>query len=224
MRSLLFLFLIFPNCLIASSQGIALPPDKIAALYHECRLDSMLSDKVFRLAIAGFDKIEGLRNRKIITIIDYSKPSVTERLFVIDLASKSVLYRSLVAHGKNSGENEALSFSNDDGSLKSCLGFFITSSTYKGKNGYSLRLDGIEKGINDNARQRAIVIHGAAYVSNSYISLYGRPGRSWGCPVLPLSVSKEIIDTISDGSCLFIYGDDPSYLKTSAIVSYEDIK
>jgi hypothetical protein len=124
-----------------------------------------------------------------------------------------------VAHGKNSGENIADSFSNDSKSLKSCLGFFLTAETYTGKHGYSLKLDGLEPGINDNARQRAIVIHGADYVSASFAQQHGRLGRSWGCPALPTDRSKEIIDKISQGSCLFIYGNDPKYLKNSKILN-----
>ncbi|MCX6300960.1 MAG: murein L,D-transpeptidase catalytic domain family protein [Bacteroidia bacterium] len=155
----------------------------------------------------------------MITIIDFSKPSVQERFFVIDLESKQVLYKSLVAHGKNSGENLAESFSNDSRSLKSCLGFFITAETYVGKHGYSLRLDGLEPGINDNARTRTIVIHGADYVSTDFANQYGRLGRSWGCPALPINNSKEIIDKISKGSCIFVYGNDPEYLKVSKILT-----
>jgi hypothetical protein len=167
----------------------------------------------------GMEKIKELQNKKIITVIDFSKPSTQERFFVIDLENKLVLYKSLVAHGRNSGENVAESFSNDSKSLKSCLGFFVTAETYTGKHGYSLRLDGLEPGINDNARQRTIVIHGADYVSKSFARQYGRLGRSWGCPVLPLESSKEIIDKISKGSCLFIYGLDPEYLKASEILN-----
>ncbi len=169
--------------------------------------------------MTGMRKIKDLQNKKLITIIDFSKPSTQERFFVIDLENKLILYRSLVAHGRNSGENIADSFSNDSKSLKSCLGFFLTAETYTGKNGYSLKLDGLEPGINDNARRRTIVIHGADYVSASFAQQYGRLGRSWGCPVLPIDNSKEIIDKISNGSCLFIYGSDPEYQKASKILN-----
>ncbi len=140
--------------------------DDIKILYQDCNLDSLLSFEIFRLAMTGFEKITDLPNKKIITIIDFSKPSVKERFFVIDLENKRILFKSLVAHGKNSGENMAKSFSNESKSLKSCLGFLLTSETYTGKHGYSLRLDGLEPGINDNATSRKIVIHGADYVSN----------------------------------------------------------
>jgi hypothetical protein len=187
----------------------------LQTLYQNCKLQPFLSFEVFRLAMTGYDKIPGLKNKNIITIIDFSKPSVQERFFVIDLDKKQVLYKTLVAHGKNSGENNADSFSNDPKSLKSCLGFFLTAETYSGKHGYSLKLDGVEPGINDNARKRSIVIHGADYVSKDFAAQYGRLGRSWGCPALPVDCSKEIIDKISNGSCLFIYANDPEYLKFS---------
>jgi hypothetical protein len=191
----------------------------IQLLYQECGLETILSFDIFRFAMTGMEKINELQNKKIITIIDFSKLSTQERFFVIDLENKLILYKSLVAHGKNSGENIAESFSNDSKSLKSCLGFFLTAETYTGKHGYSLKLDGLEPGINDNARQRAIVIHGADYVSASFAQQHGRLGRSWGCPALPTDRSKEIIDKISQGSCLFIYGNDPKYLKNSKILN-----
>lgn len=191
----------------------------IQLLYQECGLETILSFDIFRFAMTGMEKINELQNKKIITIIDFSKLSTQERFFVIDLENKLILYKSLVAHGKNSGENIADSFSNDSKSLKSCLGFFLTAETYTGKHGYSLKLDGLEPGINDNARQRAIVIHGADYVSASFAQQHGRLGRSWGCPALPTDRSKEIIDKISQGSCLFIYGNDPKYLKNSKILN-----
>jgi len=137
---------------------------------------------------------------------------------VIDLERKVLLYKCYVAHGKNTGDNYANSFSNQSGSSESSLGFFITAETYFGKNGYSLSLDGIETGINDNARKRSIVIHGADYVSIEFINKYGRLGRSWGCPALPVGLSKEIIDCIANGSCLFIYGNDDEYLRKSIYI------
>jgi len=198
------------------------PPSRsidIQLLYKDCSVENLLSFDIFRLAITGFEKINELQNKKIITIIDYTLPSDQERFFVIDLDKKMLLYKSLVAHGRNSGENRADSFSNTSESLKSCLGFFLTAETYYGKHGYSLKLDGLERGINDNARQRSIVIHGADYVSLSFAKQHGRLGRSWGCPALPVDCTKQIIDQISNGSCIFIYGNDPEYFKTSKLLN-----
>jgi hypothetical protein len=216
-------FLIVQLIALASFQTLESPMQNINTdlhtVYLECGLEGLLSFNIFRLAMTGLEKTSVYQNKKIITIMDLSKPSTQERFFIIDLVNNHILYKTLVAHGKNSGENMADSFSNDSKSLKSCLGFFLTRDTYYGKHGYSLRLDGLEPGINDNARQRSIVIHGADYVSDSYAKKYGRLGRSWGCPALPVNISKEIIDKISKGSCLFIYGEDSSYLSTSKIVN-----
>lgn len=193
-------------------------PD-VTSIYSECKLGNYLTLDIFKMALEGMDKIDSLKNKKIITIIDYSKPSAKERFFVIDLENRKLLYHTLVAHGKNSGEYSATKFSNENGSLKSCLGFFITGETYSGKQGYSLRLDGLEPGFNDKARKRAIVIHGADYVSREVANEYGRLGKSWGCPALPLNLNRQIIDKISDGSLVFVYANDPSYLKGSQILN-----
>ena len=133
-----------------------------------------------------------------------------------------MLYSSVVSHGKNSGGNYATSFSNEYGSYKSSLGFYLTASTYQGRNGYSLILDGLEKGINDRARERAIVVHGAAYADPSVASRGGRLGRSFGCPALPTSVSRPIIDAIKGGSVMYIYAETPSYLAQSSILDTSD--
>ena len=151
----------------------------IHQLWIECRLDQEISFKVFNIAITGYHQINNLNKRSIISIIDFSKPSTEKRFFVIDLENKKLIYKCFVAHGKNSGENYPKSFSNKPESLKSSLGFFLTAETFSGDHGYSLRLNGLEKGINDNARVREIVIHGAEYVSEEFIKKYGRLGRSW---------------------------------------------
>lgn len=155
-------------------------------------------------------------NTGVITIIDFTKPSHMERLFVIDLAAEKILYKSLVAHGKNSGEHYATSFSNIPQSHQSSLGFYLTGKSYEGRHGYSLLLDGMEKGINDNAGKRAVVIHGASYVSHSYIDSHGRLGRSFGCPAVPQDLAKDIIDAIRERSLLFIYSDDKNYSRNSS--------
>jgi hypothetical protein len=193
--------------------------EDIRSVYLQCGLSNDLSFDVFEKAVAGMQKIGEIQNKNIITIVDYSKPSSKKRFYVIDLLNKKILYKTIVAHGKNSGDYNAKSFSNKPGSLKSCLGFFMTAETYNGKYGYSLCLDGLEPGINDNARKRAIVIHGADFVTPSIIKEYGRLGGSFGCPALPVGVSKEIIDKIAKGSCLFIFGNDPEYFKNSKIIN-----
>jgi len=141
---------------------------------------------------------------------------------VFDMKHRRMLYSSVVSHGKNSGGNYATSFSNEYGSYKSSLGFYLTASTYQGRNGYSLILDGLEKGINDRARERAIVVHGAAYADPSVASRGGRLGRSFGCPALPTSVSRPIIDAIKGGSVMYIYAETPSYLAQSFILDTSD--
>jgi hypothetical protein len=172
-------------------------------IYTKCNLKDKLDFTVFNRAMIGYNSLK-LTNKKVITIIDFSKPSTEKRLYIIDVENRRLLFQTLVAHGKNSGVNIATQFSNRSGSLKSSLGLYRTSETYNGKHGYSLRLDGMEKRVNDNARKRAIVIHGAKYVSDEFIKKYNRLGRSWGCPAVSDELSKKIIDMIKGGSCLFI--------------------
>jgi hypothetical protein len=143
---------------------------------------------------------------RLLTIIDYSLPSTQPRLWVLDVNRARVLYRELVAHGKGSGDNFATEFSNDEGSLMSSLGLFVTDEAYVGKNGYSLRLRGLEPGVNDHAYDRAIVMHGASYVSQTVAEAAGRLGRSWGCPAVRLKIAHRLIDTIKDGTVMYVYG------------------
>jgi hypothetical protein len=172
----------------------------------------------YSLALKGISNIsEHLGNDSIITLIDYSLPSTTERLFVIDIKNEKLLLKLHVAHGKNTGVNYAQKFSNRKGSNMSSLGFFITQNTYIGKHGYSLRLDGLESS-NNRAYDRAIVIHGAHYVSEAFIKAQGRLGRSFGCPAISYAVSRQLIDTIKNGSCLFIYYPDEDYLANSEVL------
>jgi hypothetical protein len=221
MKSVIRLFLMAMVAFAVSNFSCNDPSqfDDIHQIYLDCKLEKAVSFDIFKTAILGYRKIENAKKKNLITIIDYTKPSSEKRFYVIDLESKNLLFESYVAHGKNSGENYATSFSNLSNSLESCLGFFLTAETYIGENGYSMKLDGLEKNINDNARNREIVIHGADYVSQEYIKKYGRLGRSWGCPSLPIETSKEIIDKISNGSCLFIYGDDNYYKENSNFIT-----
>jgi hypothetical protein len=195
--------------------------DENRQLWLECNLEGRITFNIFDIAVTGSHLIENRGKKNIITIIDFTKPSTEERFFVIDLEHKELKYKCYVAHGRNSGDDYAKSFSNDSESLKSSLGFYLTAETYSGVHGYSLKLDGLEKNINDKARRREIVIHGAEYVSDEFIKKYGRLGRSWGCPALPVNISKEIIDLISGGSCLFIYGDDKYYKANSVFLKNE---
>jgi hypothetical protein len=154
-------------------------------------------------------------------VIDYSLPSTATRLWVFDLETHQLLYAERVAHGKGSGENYSRSFSNVPGSLQSSLGLFRTSETYQGRNGYSLRLDGLEPGFNETARQRAIVMHGAPYVSDDFVQEAGRLGRSFGCPVVRPAVARPLIDHLKEGQYLFIYYPDEDWLQNSALLSCE---
>ena len=201
---------------------VALMEDDINQLWHDCKLDKILPVQVFNFALIGYRQTDKIRKKNLLTIIDFSKPSTEKRCFVVDIDKRKLLYHCLVAHGKNSGDNFASSFSNKPESLKSSLGFYLTAETYSGKNGYSLRLDGLEKSFNDNARSREIVIHGADYVSEDFIEKHGRLGRSWGCPALPVEISGEVIDKISKGSCLFIYGIEENYFVNSAFININE--
>lgn len=154
-----------------------------------------------------------------LTVIDYSRPSTDQRLWVFDLATRQLLYEQLVAHGSGSGDNFATMFSNDLESHQSSLGLFLTSDTYVGKNGYSLRLDGLEPGVNDRARDRAIVVHGASYVSAATADALGRLGRSWGCPALDPAIARPLIDRIKGGGLLFAYYPDQNWLRTSKFLN-----
>ena len=194
----------------------AMEKSAITSLYDEMHLAGKVNREAFQYAIAGYEKIKD-RKKEILTLIDFSKPSNQERLYVFDLRQKKMLYSSIVAHGKNSGELMATHFSNRDGSHQSSLGFYLTENTYYGKNGYSLVLEGLEKGINDNARRRAIVIHGAAYANPSIIQNGGRLGRSFGCPALPQTINRPVIDAIKGGSVLYIYADNSDYLAKSEV-------
>jgi hypothetical protein len=192
------------------------------AVYDSLHLNELgLNQKVFRMALNGMEKLRKmgrLSNDKIISIVDFSQPSIQRRLYVIDLENCTLLFNTLVAHGMKSGKENALSFSNKPSSNKSSLGFYVTSKTYNGSNGYSLRLQGCEKGFNDNAAKRAIVVHGADYVNEEYITSQGYIGRSQGCPALPPDLSKPLIDEIKDGSCLFIYHPNSYYLSASRLI------
>lgn len=182
---------------------------------------SMPSFDCFSKAILGFYKLKESGNvgKDFLTIVDYSLPSTEKRLWIIDTKENKIVMNSLVAHGKNSGQNYATSFSNKNESNKSSLGFFVTGETYNGKHGLSLRLDGLERGVNDGARNRSIVMHAADYVSDAFAKVHHRLGLSHGCPALPANLSAKIIATIKGKSCLFIYHPSMDYDKTNTLIS-----
>jgi hypothetical protein len=153
-----------------------------------------------------------------LAVIDYSRPSTEQRLWVFDLAARTLLFHELVAHGRNSGENLATQFSNEPDSLASSIGLYSTRETYIGRNGYSLRMDGLEPGINDRAFERDVVIHGADYVSNDFARANGRIGRSHGCPAVPTAAARPVIDTLKEGQLVFIYYPDTRWLKSSTFI------
>jgi hypothetical protein len=195
----------------------------VATLYDSLGLNSLgLSKAAYDCAMKGyryFLTTGQIANNMVISIIDFSLPSNAKRLFVLDLQKGILLFNTYVAHGRNSGKNMATEFSNNPSSLKSSLGFYITSGTYRGKHGYSLKLMGEEEGINDNAAERAIVMHAAPYVNESMIRSQGFIGRSLGCPAIPVKVHKAIIEKIKNGSTLFMYSPDEYYLSHSSILN-----
>lgn len=177
-----------------------------------------LSPNILSLALLASDRAVAempVAKPKLLTVIDYSRPSTEPRLWVLDRATGTVLRKELVAHGQGTGDNYATAFSNDEGSHQSSLGLFLTEDTYEGNNGYSLRLRGLEPGVNDRAEERAIVIHGAPYVSAEYARQHGRLGRSWGCPALSQEVAHQVIDKIQGGSLVFAYYPDSRWLGSS---------
>lgn len=161
---------------------------------------------------------EGAASASRLAVIDYSRPSTETRLWVFDLKRKALLFAEHVAHGRGSGENLAQAFSNREGSHQSSLGLFRTAETYQGGNGYSMRMDGLEPGVNDAARDRLIVMHGAPYVDPLAALKQGRLGRSFGCPAVRPQVARQLIDTLKQGQLLFAYYPDPAWLKESAML------
>lgn len=205
------------------SYAFATSSNPIASIYNALDANSFQLPKLesFSKALEGFYllKERGIIKKEIVTIVDFSLSSREKRLWIIDLFHNKILLNSLVAHGKNSGEDYANEFSNNEASNKSSLGFFVTGEVYQGKHGLSLKLDGLEKGINDHARQRSVVVHGADYVSEVFIRNHNRLGRSQGCPAVPVELSKKIIETIKDKSCLFIYHPSRNRMESPKLIS-----
>jgi hypothetical protein len=181
-----------------------------------------LSEQAFNYAWKGYQHLlskNKINRTQYLTVCDFTKSSSEKRLFIIDVNNGALLIQTYVAHGKNSGEAYATSFSNKPESLQSSLGFYVTANTYQGKHGLSLRLDGVDPGFNDKAMERTIVIHGASYVSKERAQAGTFMGRSWGCPAVPENESEKIISTIKNGTCLFIYHSSSKYLFGSKILN-----
>jgi L,D-transpeptidase-like protein len=202
----------------AVESRIPSPESRLIAVDRAAAMKSGISADVLNLALGAVScgiASGDLQTPPTLTLIDYSLPSTTPRLWVFDLRSGKLLFNELVAHGRNSGDNMATRFSDAMESRETSLGLFRTADTYVGHNGYSLRLDGLEPGFNSNARERAIVMHGAPYVDGTIAKANGRLGRSWGCPALRQAVARQVIDTVRGGGVIFSYYPDSAWLKTS---------
>jgi len=196
-------------CLSLSSPAHAGGMTESALVDHVVESTGGPARAALEAAMRAYDRAQqagAIANPGLLTLIDYTRPSVDRRLWVIDLRSGEVLFNELVAHGRGSGDNLATAFSNEDNSHMSSVGLFVTRDVYVGHNGYSLRLDGLDRGLNDHALSRAIVIHGAAYVSEVIGKQIGRLGRSWGCPAVRPEIARTLIDTIKGGTAVFAYG------------------
>jgi hypothetical protein len=194
-----------------------------AWLYDEMQLkDSGLNEKALQYALLGYHRLlkrHALQKTDVISVCDFSQPSSAKRMYVLDLQNKRVLYRTYVAHGMGSGREYANSFSNVPDSYKSSLGFYVTRNTYVGSNGLSLRIEGVEKGFNDKAGTRAIVIHGANYVSERVLHKYGVMGTTFGCPAVPEEMASQIIPVLKNGTCFFIFYPSKRYLCASKMLN-----
>ena len=192
-------------------------------IYRAMGLDRVgLSETAFEYAWRGYHNLVkrgSVRKRSVLSIADFSQSSSEKRMYVIDIRHRRLLYRTYVAHGQNSGSEYAETFSNEPESFKSSLGFYVTKTTYVGKNGLSLRLDGVDHGYNDQAMKRNIVLHGCSYVGEGYLENFGATGTSLGCPALPETISAQIIHTVKGGSCLFIYHPTQDYLDHSVVIN-----
>lgn len=200
-----------------ASRAAAAPPDAPGDLASALSHAAPAADpKVIALATRALQCVQKAMPARTLSVIDYSRPSTEPRLWVFDVNQRTLLFNEWVAHGRNSGDNLTERFSNAPGSLMSSLGTFVTDGTYQGHNGYSLRLKGLDDGFNDNAESRAIVIHGANYVSPAFAKTQGRIGRSWGCPAVRAGVAHKLIDAIRERSVVFAYYPDKRWLSNAA--------
>ncbi|MGK7389066.1 MAG: murein L,D-transpeptidase catalytic domain family protein [Candidatus Cyclobacteriaceae bacterium M2_1C_046] len=201
--------------------------DSTRVLYDSLGLfDLGLDYKVFRYAFIGFLNLkreEKISEKNLLSIIDFTQSSCNKRFYTVDLDDREVIFNTYVSHGQRTGADMAKKFSDIPGSFQSSIGFYVTAETYVGSKGYSLRLEGTEKGYNENMRRRAVVMHDADYVSEEFIKTYGRLGRSQGCPALPKEISKEVIDTIKDQTAIFAYYNDQKYIKASNYLNLQKL-
>lgn len=218
------IFFLIPIINIAGYEKLIPVNEAKTDIYSILHLSELgLSDEVFQLALAGHNKLEAagqLKNPGVLTIVDFSQSSKNKRMYVIDLLKDTILFNTYVAHGRNTGEEYAQNFSNESGTHKSSLGFYITENPAMGATvGLSLIIKGVEKGFNDQAQQRAIIIHGADYATEDFIQKNGRLGRSYGCPSVPPDLIKPVSETMKGGSCLFIYYPDSNYCAKSSLLN-----
>jgi hypothetical protein len=219
-------FCVRANTIVAPSTSISYIDYYFSNLYEELGKETIKPNyAVFRRALTGFLnlKAENKIKNNLLTIIDFSLSSTVKRMWVVDVSNRKVVYFSLVAHGVNTGEEFAKSFSNRPSSNQSSLGFYVTDMTYIGKHGRSLYLDGVEQGVNDKARERTIVMHCANYVSEDFIRRNGRLGRSFGCPAIPMKDHEKIITLLAGRSCIYIHYPDEQYLSNSKLLAQEKI-
>ncbi|WP_291720593.1 murein L,D-transpeptidase catalytic domain family protein [Bernardetia sp.] len=209
----------FPSKEHAKIENISIAfENHIKAMYQKLKLKKAELDYVpFKTAYIGYLnlKAKGELKKEILTVLDFTKSSRFERMWIIDMKNQKLVRRELVAHGKNSGHDMVTSYSNKRGSNQSSMGFYVTDAPYIGKNGISLLINGMDKGYNCQARNRAVVMHGANYVNPKTMNRNGRLGRSFGCPAVEMHKAQEIIDYVKKGSCLFIYSGNAKYLQSS---------
>jgi len=220
--------IIFFSFIIANAVSLSATPAPSALSNPQVgallKLAPRLSPRALEAALTTLKRLQtsGAKVRSdVLTIIDYTKPSTERRMWVFDLAHERLLFEELAAHGKNSGDNQAVRFSNAPNSLMTSLGAFLTGDTYTGKHGLSLRLQGLEKGVNDNSMERSIVIHAAAYVSDPIARTKGRIGRSWGCPAVRPEISRRLIEAVQGGTLLLAYYPDRSWIQNSKLAGLD---
>lgn len=211
--------------LFSGSAHVAAPATKVNVdtniqLQHLSRKAPQLNKKVLKMALSAYKRAsaKGAVKKPVLTVIDYSLPSYKQRMWIFDLRKERLLYNTYVAHGKNSGMDVPRHFSNRPSSKETSLGTYVTRDTYYGSKGLSLNLQGLERGFNDNAYSRRVVIHGAWYVEPDFIKRAGRAGRSWGCPSIAKTLARPVINTIKGGSVVFAYYPDHYYLSHSGYV------